>query len=191
MDPEPEPFKKAIDYFNRVNKSLQAYKECIKPRFYFQENEEIFNALGVYFSNNQEDNDTLNMFKDFIEKSELQSRIINIIDNCKKKMEALLETCRNLYSNEEKTEPLTEKELKELEKELYLDENSMVKIHELMIGHKFVVFRGPPGTGKSYIARRYAKKFVKREENVDFIQFHPKYAYQGMKILNICGMNLY
>lgn len=60
----------------------------------------------------------------------------------------------------------------------------------LLIESKNVIFRGAPGTGKSYLAREiaadivsdgYYKKYEQlsdeQKKQVEFVQFHPSYDY--------------
>jgi len=43
---------------------------------------------------------------------------------------------------------------------------------------KQVILKGPPGTGKTYIAKKFAKHFTENKDNVKLIQFHPSYSYE-------------
>lgn len=41
-----------------------------------------------------------------------------------------------------------------------------------------IILVGPPGTGKSYYARRIALSVCSSEDHVRFVQFHPSYQYE-------------
>lgn len=40
------------------------------------------------------------------------------------------------------------------------------------------IFQGPPGTGKTFIARILARAVAGGDSRVEFVQFHPSYAYE-------------
>ena len=41
-----------------------------------------------------------------------------------------------------------------------------------------VIFHGPPGTGKTYVAREIAKQCRMNGGNFEIVQFHPSYSYE-------------
>lgn len=46
-------------------------------------------------------------------------------------------------------------------------------------GARQLLFHGPPGTGKTYVAERLATLLTEEEEGrVELVQFHPSYAYE-------------
>lgn len=92
------------------------------------------------------------------------------------------------------------------EKETAADENEAVAQEELvqqfkgyqnpfssmLIESKNIIFRGAPGTGKSYLAREIAADIIsdgyfddytllsaEQKKQVEFVQFHPSYDYSG------------
>ena len=51
-------------------------------------------------------------------------------------------------------------------------------IEELLEEKKQIIFYGPPGTSKTYVAKKFAKYFTQNTENIEIIQFHPSYSYE-------------
>lgn len=71
--------------------------------------------------------------------------------------------------------------LEELADEVLLDVTFLSEIEELLEDKKQVIFYGPPGAGKTYIALKLAETLSKEnsgEGSVELVQFHPSYAYE-------------
>jgi 5-methylcytosine-specific restriction enzyme B len=65
----------------------------------------------------------------------------------------------------------------ELARRLLLPRPWLQEIIELLWERKQVIFHGPPGTGKTYVARRLAEH-VAGVDKVRLVQFHPTYSYE-------------
>ena len=65
-------------------------------------------------------------------------------------------------------------------RDLFLDEAEFHGILDSISRHKNVILQGPPGVGKTYIARRIAWCLTGRKDSqsVEMVQFHQSYAYE-------------
>lgn len=62
---------------------------------------------------------------------------------------------------------------------LLLDPAYLTRIDRLLEDKGQVIFHGPPGTGKTYAARKLAEYYSNGDPTaVAFVQFHPSYAYE-------------
>lgn len=63
---------------------------------------------------------------------------------------------------------------------IFLRRSKAEQVLELLGAKKNIVLQGPPGVGKSYIAKRlaYALLGVKDNSRIEMIQFHQSYAYE-------------
>ncbi len=71
-------------------------------------------------------------------------------------------------------------EIQDAMKELFMDEPTFQGILDLLAYKKNIILQGPPGVGKTFIAKRlaYAAMGVKDSSRVAMIQFHQSYSYE-------------
>lgn len=69
---------------------------------------------------------------------------------------------------------------KDILNEVFIGEDKLDNIINLLKHKKNLIFQGPPGTGKTYIAKRVAYTMLGRKDTsfVETIQFHQSYSYE-------------
>lgn len=68
--------------------------------------------------------------------------------------------------------------LDELAEHLLFGPEYLHRIDRLLRSKRQVIFHGPPGTGKTYVAQELAKHYATAPDAVTVVQFHPSYAYE-------------
>ena len=71
-------------------------------------------------------------------------------------------------------------DIQHLLKESFLDEATLTSLSELIRHKQNVILQGPPGVGKTFLAKRLAYMMMgtKDKDRVSWVQFHPSYAYE-------------
>ncbi len=64
--------------------------------------------------------------------------------------------------------------------ELFVDEEELASIRDALLYKKTVILQGPPGVGKTFMAKKLAYTIMgeKDESRVQMIQFHQSYSYE-------------
>jgi 5-methylcytosine-specific restriction endonuclease McrBC GTP-binding regulatory subunit McrB len=68
--------------------------------------------------------------------------------------------------------------LQDVSRQTYFSVELIEEIELLLKDKKHIIFYGPPGTSKTYLAKKFAQYFVGNLDNVEVIQFHPSYSYE-------------
>lgn len=68
--------------------------------------------------------------------------------------------------------------LSELADQLLLAESWLAKVEKLLRSKRQVIFHGPPGTGKTFVAQELARYLAGSGGSVELVQFHPSYSYE-------------
>lgn len=80
--------------------------------------------------------------------------------------------------------------------EVFIDEDQYDTMADLLGYKKNIILQGPPGVGKTFIAKRLAQSLIGEQDNerVQMIQFHQSYAYEdfvmGLRPLKEGGFDL-
>ena len=102
--------------------------------------------------------------------------IINSIKNTLKKYGIMTNTKIQIEQEGKKNNYILS--LEKLSDYLSMSVQNLKVIDELLIDKKQVIFYGPPGTSKTFVAKKFANYFTQNSESVEIIQFHPSYSYE-------------
>ncbi|NUY01691.1 AAA family ATPase [Paraburkholderia youngii] len=86
----------------------------------------------------------------------------------------------HLEHEEIEAPPIEQYEIDDAVADLFIDRHEFVKASRLLLAKKNLILQGPPGVGKTFIAKRlaYATIGVKAPDRVETVQFHQAYSYE-------------
>ena len=70
------------------------------------------------------------------------------------------------------------RDLNSLAEDLLFDVKYLKEIDRLLRKKRQVIFHGPPGTGKTYVAKELANYYAGEDGEFEIVQFHPSYTYE-------------
>ncbi|WP_217671570.1 AAA family ATPase [Marinitoga sp. 1135] len=73
-------------------------------------------------------------------------------------------------------------DVNKIKKEIFLPDEEIDKILELIKRKKNVIFQGPPGVGKTFIAKKMGNLMGIKDDNIEIVQFHQSYSYEDFII---------
>jgi hypothetical protein len=68
--------------------------------------------------------------------------------------------------------------LAELQKVTFMDASFFQRLERVLGYKKQLIFFGPPGTGKTFVAKKFAEYVTGSFRRVKIVQFHPSYSYE-------------
>ena len=109
------------------------------------------------------------------------SAIQSIIETMQK-YKILPQELQKLQNDEKIETPIKNKNhistIESLSESLFMSVEKLKTIEELLEDKKQIIFYGPPGTSKTYVAKEFAEYFTQNIENIEIVQFHQSYSYE-------------
>lgn len=119
------------------------------------------------------------LIDDFNKLVKLYSFVLNEICDIE-----LKENLKNTFETEDQFTDRVEEDNSYSDKnflnEVYITEKEHETLKKLLKNKKNIIIQGPPGVGKTFMAKRLAYSIMglKDDNNIEFVQFHQSYSYE-------------
>jgi len=154
-------FQEITPDIKQIRKVKWLHKDIPIDEFSDTTKKSLYGSRTVYQIQNQE---SLKSIKKVMKKYKIFDGFINDI-----------KTDENISKP---SQPESVTSIGKLAQSLYLPEHKLKTIQTLLEQKKQIIFYGPPGTSKTFVAKKFAEYFTNGTENVEIIQFHPSYSYE-------------
>jgi hypothetical protein len=68
--------------------------------------------------------------------------------------------------------------ISDVARQTYFPIETIKEIEELLLDKNQIIFYGPPGTSKTFLAKKFSEYFTQGRENTTIVQFHQSYSYE-------------
>lgn len=169
-----QPGDLVIGYESTPVKKVKAILEITEPLHVDDEGEEQMTFRVKQFTPNQPTWDELKSMESLADCSVLKNNQGSLFELTATEFDTIYDLA---FKKRERFEPYSTAEALE---ELFLPEEELHRIRDLLEYKKNIILQGPPGTGKTFLAKRLAwlQLGAKDESRIATIQFHPSYSYE-------------
>ena len=188
-----EKDKNIINLYNKIINSFQDFKEIKAGKYQYQfENTDIINIIDVFIS------EFLPIIIQNIEEFKLINELIISKEDFKKDLKYTLSFRENIFNKKEIIENLDNFSDIKVNKNFpfksinykyrfsedvdkpFINVEDFLQSVRILKRKKNIILQGPPGVGKTFIARKLAYEIMQEinDANIEMVQFHQSYSYE-------------